>query len=95
MLASAHVDAEEVTVIFYFSGHGDREVVRLIRIFRDWLLNRHARSEKGTLLRLLPRGDIDLPGVSRLIVLAWAAASGSGVEAVKSLAPIRERAQKV
>lgn len=34
-------------------------------------------------------------GVSRMIVLAWAAASGSGVEAVKSLAPIVERAQKV
>jgi len=34
-------------------------------------------------------------GVRRLIVLAWAAASSSGVEAVKSLAPIRERAQKV
>jgi probable F420-dependent oxidoreductase len=33
-------------------------------------------------------------GVSRLIVLAWAAASGSGVEAVKSLAPIVERAQR-
>ena len=34
-------------------------------------------------------------GVSRLVVLAWAAASGSGVEAVKSLAPIVERAQRV
>jgi hypothetical protein len=34
-------------------------------------------------------------GVSRMIVLAWAAASGSGVEAVKSFAPIVERAQKV
>ena len=34
-------------------------------------------------------------GVSRMIVLAWAAASGSGVEAVKGLAPIVERAQKV
>lgn len=34
-------------------------------------------------------------GVSRMITLAWAAASGSGVEAVKSLAPIVERAQKV
>ena len=34
-------------------------------------------------------------GVSRLIVLAWAAASGSGVEAVKGLAPIVERAQRV
>jgi aspartate-semialdehyde dehydrogenase len=34
-------------------------------------------------------------GVSRMIVLAWAAASGSGVEAVKSLAPIVERTQKV
>jgi len=28
-------------------------------------------------------------------VLAWAAASGSGVEAVKGLAPIVERAQRV
>ena len=34
-------------------------------------------------------------GVSRMIVLAWAAASGSGVEALKGLAPIVERAQKV
>lgn len=34
-------------------------------------------------------------GVSRVIVLAWAAASGSGVEAVKSFAPIVERAQRV
>jgi probable F420-dependent oxidoreductase len=34
-------------------------------------------------------------GVSRMIVLAWAAASGSGVEAVKGLAPIVERAQKM
>jgi probable F420-dependent oxidoreductase len=34
-------------------------------------------------------------GVSRMIVLASAAASGSGVEAVKGLAPIVERAQKV
>jgi probable F420-dependent oxidoreductase len=34
-------------------------------------------------------------GVSRMITLAWAAASGSGVEAVKSLGPIVERAQKV
>jgi probable F420-dependent oxidoreductase len=34
-------------------------------------------------------------GVSRLIVLAWAAASSSGVEAVKGLGPIVERAQKV
>ncbi|MBI3304658.1 MAG: LLM class F420-dependent oxidoreductase [Deltaproteobacteria bacterium] len=34
-------------------------------------------------------------GVSRLVVLAWAAASGSGVEAVKGFAPLVERAQKV
>jgi probable F420-dependent oxidoreductase len=34
-------------------------------------------------------------GVNRMIVLAWAAASGSGVEAVKGLAPIVERAQGV
>ena len=34
-------------------------------------------------------------GVSRIITLAWAAASGSGVEAVKSLASIAERGQKV
>lgn len=34
-------------------------------------------------------------GVSRMIVLAWAAASGSGVEAVKGLASIVERAQRV
>jgi aspartate-semialdehyde dehydrogenase len=34
-------------------------------------------------------------GVSRMIVLAWAAASGSGVEAVKSFAPVVEQAQKV
>ena len=34
-------------------------------------------------------------GVSRMIVLAWAAASGSGVEAVKSFAPIVERAQGI
>lgn len=34
-------------------------------------------------------------GVSRLVVLAWEAASGSGVEAVKKLAPIVERAQQV
>src|SRR5262245_11339227 len=34
-------------------------------------------------------------GVSRMIVLAWASVSGGGVEAVKSLAPIVERAQKV
>ena len=34
-------------------------------------------------------------GLSRLVVLAWAAATGSGVEAVKSLAPIVERAQHV
>jgi probable F420-dependent oxidoreductase len=34
-------------------------------------------------------------GVTRMITLAWAAASGSGVEAVKSLAPIVERAQRV
>jgi probable F420-dependent oxidoreductase len=34
-------------------------------------------------------------GVSRLVVLAWAAASGSGIEAVKSFAPIVERAQRV
>ena len=34
-------------------------------------------------------------GVSRLVVLAWEAASSSGVEAVKSLAPIVERAQQV
>jgi probable F420-dependent oxidoreductase len=34
-------------------------------------------------------------GVSRMIVLASAAASGSGVEAVKGLAPIVERVQKV
>jgi hypothetical protein len=34
-------------------------------------------------------------GVSRIIVLAWAAASGSGVEAVKGLAPIVERVQKI
>jgi hypothetical protein len=34
-------------------------------------------------------------GVSRMIVLASAAASGSGVEAVKGLAPIVERAQKI
>jgi len=34
-------------------------------------------------------------GVSRMIVLAGAAASGSGVEAVKGLAPVVERAQKV
>ncbi len=33
-------------------------------------------------------------GLSRLVVLAWAAASGSGVEAVKSLAPVVERAQR-
>jgi hypothetical protein len=34
-------------------------------------------------------------GVSRMIVLAWAAASGSGVEAVKGLAPIAERARRM
>jgi len=34
-------------------------------------------------------------GVSRMIVLAGAAASGSGVEAVKGLASVVERAQKV
>jgi probable F420-dependent oxidoreductase len=34
-------------------------------------------------------------GLSRLVVLASAAATGSGVEAVKSLAPIVERAQQV
>ncbi len=34
-------------------------------------------------------------GVSRMIVLAWAAASSSGVEAVKGLAPIVERAQRM
>jgi probable F420-dependent oxidoreductase len=34
-------------------------------------------------------------GVSRIITLAWAAASGSGVEAVKGLAAIAERGQKV
>jgi alkanesulfonate monooxygenase SsuD/methylene tetrahydromethanopterin reductase-like flavin-dependent oxidoreductase (luciferase family) len=34
-------------------------------------------------------------GVSRIITLAWAAASGSGVEAVKNLAPIVERVRKV
>ena len=34
-------------------------------------------------------------GVSRIITLAWAAASGSGVEAVKGLASIAERGQKV
>ncbi|MCS6926493.1 MAG: TIGR03619 family F420-dependent LLM class oxidoreductase [Candidatus Binatia bacterium] len=34
-------------------------------------------------------------GVHRVIVLAWAAASGSGVEAVKGLAPVVERAQHV
>ncbi len=34
-------------------------------------------------------------GVSRLVVLAWAAASGDGLEVVRSLAPIVERAQKV
>jgi probable F420-dependent oxidoreductase len=34
-------------------------------------------------------------GVSRLVVLAWAAASGSGVEAVKAFAPIVEHAQKI
>jgi hypothetical protein len=34
-------------------------------------------------------------GVSRMITLAWAAASGSGVEAVKSLGPIVERAQRI
>lgn len=34
-------------------------------------------------------------GLSRLVVLAWEAASGSGVEAVKKLAPIVERAQQV
>ena len=34
-------------------------------------------------------------GLSRLVVLAWAAATGSGVEAVKSLAPVVERAQHV
>jgi probable F420-dependent oxidoreductase len=34
-------------------------------------------------------------GVSRLVALAWGAASGSGVEAVKSFASIVERAQKV
>jgi probable F420-dependent oxidoreductase len=34
-------------------------------------------------------------GVSRVVLLAWAAASGSGVEAVKSFASIVERAQKV
>ena len=34
-------------------------------------------------------------GVSRLVVLAWEAASGSGVEAVKKLAPIVERAQQL
>jgi hypothetical protein len=33
-------------------------------------------------------------GVGRVVLLAWAAASGSGVEAVKSFAPIVERAQK-
>jgi probable F420-dependent oxidoreductase len=34
-------------------------------------------------------------GVSRIITLAWAAASGSGVEAVKGLAAIAERGRKV
>ena len=34
-------------------------------------------------------------GLSRLVVLAAAAATGSGVEAVKSLAPIVERARQV
>ena len=34
-------------------------------------------------------------GLSRLVVLAWEAASGSGVEAVKKLAPIVERAQQL
>lgn len=34
-------------------------------------------------------------GVSRMIVLAWAAASGNGVEAVKGLASVVERAQRV
>lgn len=34
-------------------------------------------------------------GVSRLVVLAWAAAAGNGVEAVKSFAPLVERAQRV
>ncbi len=34
-------------------------------------------------------------GVSRIITLAWAAASGSGVEAVKGLAAIAERGQQV
>jgi probable F420-dependent oxidoreductase len=34
-------------------------------------------------------------GVSRLVVLSWAAASGSGIEAVRSLAPVVERAQHV
>jgi probable F420-dependent oxidoreductase len=34
-------------------------------------------------------------GVSRLVVLAWAAAAGNGIEAVKSFAPLVERAQRV
>ena len=34
-------------------------------------------------------------GVSRIIVLAWAAASGNGVEAVKGLAPVVEKAQQM
>jgi probable F420-dependent oxidoreductase len=34
-------------------------------------------------------------GVSRLVILSWAAATSSGVEVVKSLAPIVEQAQKV
>jgi alkanesulfonate monooxygenase SsuD/methylene tetrahydromethanopterin reductase-like flavin-dependent oxidoreductase (luciferase family) len=34
-------------------------------------------------------------GVSRIIVLAWAAASGSGVEAVKSFAPVVDRVRRV
>jgi probable F420-dependent oxidoreductase len=34
-------------------------------------------------------------GVNRLVALSWATASSSGVEVVKSLAPVVERAQKV
>ncbi len=34
-------------------------------------------------------------GLSRVVVLAWSAATGSGVEAVKSLAPIVERSRQV
>jgi probable F420-dependent oxidoreductase len=52
---------------------------------------------------LVPQGDgptvdtikqYDEAGVTRVVVVALASASGSGIEAVKSLAPIVERAQR-